>query len=508
MPRRFKLAIPKTQQVVYAEDVTLPTLSASGFSARVNAYVVGHAGACADGETDLWYLSLVGAHGQEATLRALWANLVSNRPHRGYSSDAPRLGEVGRVALGHTRKDSLPTVLGWRIHWNWRMERVPPGRDNHAVLESDMLTCHDPGLLRELPAMTAEELDAQKRRPCFLLLVRREDREDAQVVPLRHLRFLAARIAPLAYYPPFAGYLWDRAQAEGEIEPLRVWCYDPASADHEGETPAAPSEHERPATVASAPSGLRLPDPVLVGAYLCRPHPLELMSDLQRWVRRGKVALPSAPLTMQELPLVGTHASPADGAPTVVERMNLASATVETTSATTASLLAVEPGTRSGGATRASSSDVPLIGMVREIVAAAGRTTDFETADEFLLKVVNPPWMDLVIEAHRLPGQQRQVTVTHYREQNGDLIPDPDMELAWDGTPRSLTVQGPSAPEYTRVPDQADSDRARIFTELGAFAALWAANLRAQGFIQAAASSAGAPFRDADRRGEAPDDLA
>src|SRR5260221_11093104 len=97
-----------------------------------------------------------------------------------------------------------------------------------------MLTCHDPTALRNLPAMTAEELDAVKRRPCFLLLVRREDALDPRTVPLRHLRCLATRIAPLASYPPVAEYLWERAVAAGEIEPLRVGCLDPTPTRGQG----------------------------------------------------------------------------------------------------------------------------------------------------------------------------------------------------------------------------------------------------------------------------------
>ena len=503
MSRRFKVATAKAPQVVYAEDATLPTLSAAGFSARVNAYIVGRAGACADGETDLWYLSLVGAHGQEATLRALWANLVSNRPHRGYSSDAPRLGEVGRIALSHLRKDLLPSVLGWRIHWNWRMERVPPGRDTHAVLESDLLTCHDPGLLRDLPAMSAEELDAQKRRPCFLLLARRDDTVDPHVVPLRHLRFLAARIAPLTYYPPFAAYLWERAQAEGEIEPLRVWCYDPMTAGRDAEASAEHTEREHAISTPAESSSAQLPGPVLVGAYLCRPRPLELMSDLQRWVQRGSLALPLVTHDMPEPSSLESPASPAGNTPISAHREE-ESAGADASPAMRASTPGIAPERDVGEAATSSGPASPLMAVVREIVAAAGRTADFEVADEFLLKVVNAPWMDLVLEAHRLPGQRRQVTVTHYREQGGDLIPDPDLEMAWDSSPLSLTVQGPSGPVYTRVPDEPDPARARTIREIADFAAMWAVNLRAQGFIQAAALSAATPNHDVDRCGDIP----
>src|SRR5260221_6992247 len=142
-----------------------------------------------------------------------------------------------------------------------------------------MLTCHDPTALRNLPAMTAEELDAVKRRPCFLLLVRREDALDPRTVPLRHLRCLSTRIAPLAYYPPLADYLWERAVAEGEVEPLRVWCYDPAPTERKAlsgeegtselsKTPATATLSTSLSTGGGQPAG-----PVLRASELFRAPP-------------------------------------------------------------------------------------------------------------------------------------------------------------------------------------------------------------------------------------------
>ncbi|MEO7075868.1 MAG: hypothetical protein ABI068_11255, partial [Ktedonobacterales bacterium] len=228
-----------------AEGATLPRLRAAGFEARVNAYVVGrtermqrqapatsnnqlaNTGAppqttppvttlspgCANGVTDLWYLSLVAPRGQGTTLRALWANLVSNRDRSVW------LEGVGGVALGQHRLDL--TALGYPIHWTYRQAVIPPSRDVQSVLEADTLTGYDPLLAppttsrrqrtstpsahrrrtaaasdrAEQGAMTlsshgdqgssgaggsdsAAEAVAREARPLFLLLARRNDQSD------------------------------------------------------------------------------------------------------------------------------------------------------------------------------------------------------------------------------------------------------------------------------------------------------------------------------------------
>ncbi|HZC06235.1 MAG TPA: hypothetical protein VE338_11410 [Ktedonobacterales bacterium] len=343
---------------ITAEGATLPTLRAAGFEARVNAYVVGRTqrvvtahergvlsraepgsslltGArqetlspgCAGGVTDLWYLSLVGPHGQGTTMRALWANLVSNRDRSVW------LEGVGSVALGGHRLDLKE--LGYPIHWTFRQSLIPPSRDTHGVLEADALTCYDPLLIpdtrhrRDRPdragerksssgavsrserprrdasadgaftlssrssgdreggasssgsagsGESAEVAAAREAHPVFLLLVptsssapsTQETREADNTLARLHLRFLATRIAWLPYYPTWAAYIWQRSLERGEAEPLAVWRYTPpplASVAGEAEAPVIAGPFER--------------------AYLCRPDPLALSADLQQAIRSG-----------------------------------------------------------------------------------------------------------------------------------------------------------------------------------------------------------------------------
>lgn len=338
---------------IVAEGATLPTIRAAGFEIRANAYVVGRtrriAGGssasstassramgvtgdrydrspgCQGGVTDVWYLSLVGARGQGTSLRAVWANLVSNH------NRAVWLEGIGSVTLGHNRFDL--TNLGYPIHWTYRQAVIPPSRDVQGVLESDLLTCHDPLLVpnasrgrtrraagkqkgggrlvsggsatpteraggkTEGAAVTltsavsgaerTEEAAAREAHPLFLLLVpSTRDGEEVngttsdEWLARLHLRYLATRIPWLPYYPAWASYLWQRARERGEAEALHVWCYrDPGTELH-------------PATFVGGSSvpvqGGHGTGPYLSAAYLCRPDPLRLTTDLSRAIATGR----------------------------------------------------------------------------------------------------------------------------------------------------------------------------------------------------------------------------
>ncbi len=359
---------------ITADGATLPVIRAAGFEVHVNAYAVGQirrpgrpaasprgtpygpaaqsqeetasrgSPGCVGGVTDLWYLSLVGARGHGTTMRALWANLVSNRAHGVW------LEGVGSVALGHHRLDLAR--LGYPIHWTYRQAVVPPGRDVQGVLEADALTCYDPLLApdtagRRGRASTAgraartegarpqdgsattaatltlassssgggegpEEVAAREARPLFLLLVRGDqlhayraapegpdesgDIGDTSSLAKSHLRFLSTRIAWLPYYPRWAAYLWERALDRGEAEPLRTWCYAPEDPSEVAGRGAGMEKDVGGIGGTDAPSRSTAQQvhSALVGAYLCRPQPLALTSDLQRAIRAGVFA-PRAP---------------------------------------------------------------------------------------------------------------------------------------------------------------------------------------------------------------------
>jgi hypothetical protein len=87
-------------------------------------------------------------------------------------------------------------------------------------------------------------------------------------------------------------------------------------------------------------------------------------------------------------------------------------------------------------------------------------------------------WMDLVIE--RL--QRDRVSLTHYGEQNGDLMKDQDMEvlLAHDG---GLALAVSYQNDYVGVYQTTeDNPHSQLEHELNDFLRLWLKNIHEQGF--------------------------
>jgi hypothetical protein len=113
----------------------------------------------------------------------------------------------------------------------------------------------------------------------------------------------------------------------------------------------------------------------------------------------------------------------------------------------------------------------------------------------FHIRIENEPWMHLVIEdtQERGPNGLPVISVAHYREQNGDLMRDPEMMFEIEKSSEAMTL----VPFYWRN-DYAGIEQYSAFQEEGqtllngklkrdhlAFADTWDANLRAQGFLEA-----------------------
>ena len=112
------------------------------------------------------------------------------------------------------------------------------------------------------------------------------------------------------------------------------------------------------------------------------------------------------------------------------------------------------------------------------------------------LKIENPPYMALVIEATDESGPcgLPAISVAHYGEQNGDLMRDPEMcfELS---NPLRLGVS--LVPYYWRNDYVGIEQYSRsiqgdnyvfdsgLYTQHENFAAQWDKNLRSQGFVEA-----------------------
>ena len=113
----------------------------------------------------------------------------------------------------------------------------------------------------------------------------------------------------------------------------------------------------------------------------------------------------------------------------------------------------------------------------------------------FHIRIENEPWMTLVIEdtQERGPNGLPAISVAHYGEQNGDLMRDPEMIFEAEESNEQLNL----VPYYWRN-DYAGVEQYSAFIEEGrtllnaelerehtAFARIWDANLKAQGFLEA-----------------------
>lgn len=112
------------------------------------------------------------------------------------------------------------------------------------------------------------------------------------------------------------------------------------------------------------------------------------------------------------------------------------------------------------------------------------------------LRIENPPYMALVIEATPEPGPcgQPALSVAHYGEQNGDLMRDPEMCFEWT---KPLGLKPELSPFYFRNDYIGTEQHSRrmdgeqyvfspdLYRQHSNFAALWDKNLHRQGFLEA-----------------------
>ena len=97
-------------------------------------------------------------------------------------------------------------------------------------------------------------------------------------------------------------------------------------------------------------------------------------------------------------------------------------------------------------------------------------------------------YMPLVLEKLYIDGGATVYSLTHYGEQNGDMMADPDMELKVDfdaGTVEPLTYQNDYMGVFQQVYINRDGQRLynpRLRTDLDDFLWRWLRNIEAQGF--------------------------
>jgi hypothetical protein len=110
------------------------------------------------------------------------------------------------------------------------------------------------------------------------------------------------------------------------------------------------------------------------------------------------------------------------------------------------------------------------------------------------LKIENPPFMELVIEATDESGPcgLPAISVAHYGEQNGDLMRDPEMmfEFGLGGgahlNPFYWRNDYVGIEQWSRfIRDDHYAFRTELHRQHEEFAKMWDKNLRSQGFTEA-----------------------
>ena len=129
----------------------------------------------------------------------------------------------------------------------------------------------------------------------------------------------------------------------------------------------------------------------------------------------------------------------------------------------------------------------PIQKTITDILFFNGLFGLFQNAMDFHVRLKNTPWLALVVERH---GDE--VSVTHYVEQNGDHLRDPEMVFSlhtltaamprFEGWVPVTTEPGGFGRVYLTTKQDADGKLAgyypRAMREAYAFAALWARRCR------------------------------
>jgi hypothetical protein len=134
---------------------------------------------------------------------------------------------------------------------------------------------------------------------------------------------------------------------------------------------------------------------------------------------------------------------------------------------------------------------VTMKSAVEKILSSHGIFESFQSFRDYTVKIASSGYMPLCIEKH-----DKMITVTHYFEQNGDLIADPDMEFVDLGGKDWMPVAVQhSTGHYMRVAALGENGHWKFnlakAEELQSFSRMWARNLLSQGFAKGKLVNAG-----------------
>jgi hypothetical protein len=117
---------------------------------------------------------------------------------------------------------------------------------------------------------------------------------------------------------------------------------------------------------------------------------------------------------------------------------------------------------------------------IEKLLSAHNLLENFHAQLDFHVRFDMSGYQRLVIERH---GEL--ISVAHYFEQNGDLIPDPDVELHYPTwTPTAITQAIGYRREKFIEQDGRTLFDTRFDREVSSFLSMWARNIHAQGWAQ------------------------
>ena len=117
----------------------------------------------------------------------------------------------------------------------------------------------------------------------------------------------------------------------------------------------------------------------------------------------------------------------------------------------------------------------------KHIDKLTGGLLNFISSPNGYLKLKSQPYMDLTIE--RIGPDE--ISLTHYYEQNGDLVPDPDMQVRIDfqnETAEALTCQDWIC--FRAVYPEPGKVNLKLKKDLNFFLLQWLKGLKKQGFYK------------------------
>jgi len=103
----------------------------------------------------------------------------------------------------------------------------------------------------------------------------------------------------------------------------------------------------------------------------------------------------------------------------------------------------------------------------------------------FNVKLKSSGFMDLSIEILKKASEFVRISMSHYGEQNGDLMADPDMEIKIypkNKMAEALTFQNDYLGIYQVAYPEANKLYPKLKQELNIFLVQWLSNLKCQGF--------------------------